>query len=268
MPRTKRHLLILGGTTEARELADALIENFGQTLCVTTALAGRTRSPRRPRGVIKRGGFGGAAGLADWIQNHRVELVIDATHPFAVAMTRHAREAAARSGIPLAIWSRASWKRRSGDHWRYVDDLDRAASCAATLGRRIFVTTGSRGLRAFAAHGDKVCLVRLIEDPDDGTTIPGATVIRARGPFTLAGELALMRKHRIDVLVAKQSGGGAVAAKLAAARELRIPVVLVRKPREPGRGAKRLRSVPEALRWIAHRLDLDVGPAASADSAP
>jgi precorrin-6A/cobalt-precorrin-6A reductase len=237
-------VLVLGGTGEARRLAAALV---AEGVDVLSSLAGRTAQPVLPEGPVRVGGFGGPEGLADWLAEHRPGAVVDATHPFAAQITASAAAAAARHDVPLLRLQRPGWIPRAGDTWRYVDSL--AAAAEAVAGHRsVFVTTGRQGIGAFAALPGRV-LVRAVDPPDE--PLPGgATLLLDRGPFSVAGELALMREHAVDVVVSKDSGGHLTEAKLAAARELRIPVVLVRRPPPPA-GVPTVATVEEALEWLA-----------------
>ncbi|MER7910979.1 cobalt-precorrin-6A reductase [Streptomyces sp. NPDC096068] len=221
------HVLILGGTTEARALAGLLHPRVR----VTSSLAGRVARPRLPEGEVRIGGFGGADGLAAWIGEHAVDAVIDATHPFAERISFHAARAAATAHVPLLALRRPGWVPERGDDWRDVGSLAEAAAALDGLGDRVFLTTGRMGLAAFADRPEWF-LVRSVDAPE--APVPGrAEVLLDRGPFTLEGERELLRRHRIDVLVTKDSGGAATAPKLTAAREAGIPVVVVRRPPVP-----------------------------------
>ncbi|MGW7402407.1 cobalt-precorrin-6A reductase [Streptomyces sp. NPDC054833] len=224
------HILILGGTTEARRLAAGLVARPG--VRVTTSLAGRVARPGAVEGDVRIGGFGGAEGLADWLREHRADAVVDATHPFAASITANAARAARATGLPLVVLRRPGWRPAPGDRRHPVPSLAAAADALPGLGRRVFLTTGRLGLAAFARLTDLHFVVRSVEPPEPPMP-PDAEVILARGPFTVADELTLLRAHRIDVLVTKDSGGEATAAKLTAARELGLPVVVVQRPPLP-----------------------------------
>ncbi|MFF4559667.1 cobalt-precorrin-6A reductase [Streptomyces sp. NPDC001435] len=224
------HILILGGTTEARRLAAALAARPG--VRVTTSLAGRVARPGAVEGDVRIGGFGGAEGLADWLREQRADAVVDATHPFAASITANAARAARATGLPLVVLRRPGWRPAPGDRRHPVPSLAAAADALPGLGRRVFLTTGRLGLAAFARLTDLHFVVRSVEPPEPPMP-PDAEVILARGPFTVADELTLLRAHRIDVLVTKDSGGEATAAKLTAARELGLPVVVVQRPPLP-----------------------------------
>ncbi|MER5547898.1 cobalt-precorrin-6A reductase [Streptomyces sp. NPDC002589] len=224
------HVLILGGTTEARRLAADLAARPG--IRVTTSLAGRVARPGAVAGEVRIGGFGGAVGLADWLRTHQVDALVDATHPFAEAITAHAAQAAAVTGVPAVVLRRPGWRPGPGDRWYDVPSLAAAAETLPALGRRVFLSTGRLGLAAFAPLTDLHFVVRSVEPPEPPMP-PDTEVILARGPFTLAEETELLRVHRIEVLVTKDSGGAATSAKLTAARALAVPVVVVRRPPLP-----------------------------------
>jgi precorrin-6A/cobalt-precorrin-6A reductase len=250
---TRRHVLVLGGTTEARLLAAELAARC-PSLRVTTSLAGRVGRPALPDGDLRVGGFGGADGLAAWLHDERVSAVVDATHPFAAGISANAARAAARTGVPLLVLRRPGWQRDADDRWHEVASLTEAAALLPELGRRVFLTTGRKELAPFlgpdrlpALHGHWF-LTRSV-DPPTVNLPPGVEVLLDRGPFTLDGERALLRQHRIDVLVTKDSGGAATAPKLTAARELGLPVVVVRRPPVPA-GVPVAEDVGAALAWL------------------
>ncbi|MEU5666159.1 cobalt-precorrin-6A reductase [Streptomyces longwoodensis] len=224
------HVLILGGTTEARELATVLAARPG--VRVTTSLAGRVSRPGALDGEVRTGGFGGAGGLAAWIRDEDVAAVVDATHPFAAGITANAARAAADTGRPLVVLRRPGWSPGPGDRWHDVPSLEAAAALLPCLGRRALLTTGRLGLATFAHVTDVHFVVRSVEPPEPPLP-PDTRLVLARGPFTLDDELALLRTHRVDVLVTKDSGGAATSPKLTAARTLGLPVVVVRRPALP-----------------------------------
>jgi precorrin-6A/cobalt-precorrin-6A reductase len=239
-------VLVLGGTGEARRLATALVD---RGIEVVSSLAGRVADPLLPPGEVRIGGFGGAAGLAAWLQAHPVSAVVDATHPFAATMTSNAAEAAAVTGVPLLRLQRPGWTAGPGDDWRWVDTLPEAAEAVAGFDH-VFVTTGRTGLGAFAGLPQEV-LVRSVDPPEP--PLPAhTTVVLERGPFTVEEELALMREHAVDVVVTKDSGSHLTEAKLTAARQLGIPVVVVRRPPLPP-GIAVVATVEEAVDWVTRR---------------
>ncbi|WP_433271883.1 cobalt-precorrin-6A reductase [Actinosynnema sp. CS-041913] len=229
-----RTVLVLGGTGEARELA----RKAPAGTRVISSLAGRVTSPKLPVGEVRIGGFGGVGGLVAYLRAERVDAVIDATHPFADRITANAVAATAEAGVPLLVLRRPGWTERAGDRWTWVDSIAEAA--AVVGGRRAFVTTGRQGLGAFARG-----VARTVDPPEDATALE---IILARGPYTVDGELELMRRHRVEVLVTKDSGGEMTAAKLVAARQLGLPVVVVRRP--PAPAAPTVDTVDAAVDWL------------------
>lgn len=244
------HVLILGGTTEARRLAEALAGDPDSPRA-TTSLAGRVTSPVLPPGETRIGGFGGPDGLAAWIAAHGVTHLVDATHPFAERMSFNAAGAAALSGVPLLALRRPGWIPGPGDDWHFADSLAEAAALLPDLGTRAFLTTGRMGLHSFAHLTEPWFLVRSV-DPPAAPAPPRLEVLLARGPFTLADEQELLARHRIDLLVTKDSGGSATSPKLTAAREAGIPVLVVRRPPVP-EGVRHTGSVDEVRLWISGR---------------
>lgn len=224
------HILVLGGTTEARRLAESLVAMDG--IKVTSSLAGRVARPRLPPGEVRVGGFGGAEGMAEWLRAHHVDAVIDATHPFAGTISFNAASAAAAVHVPLLALRRPGWVPVEGDRWHVAESLVGAAELLPELGRRVLLTTGRMGLAAFAPLDSLWFLMRSVDAPE--APCPARMeVLLDRGPFSLEGERELIRRHRVDVLVTKDSGGDATAPKLTAAREAGIPVVVVRRPPVP-----------------------------------
>src|SRR4051794_18115092 len=240
-------VLVLGGTAEARELAAALADAEPR-LRVVSSLAGRVARPRLPAGEVRIGGFGGPDGLAAWLQEHEVRAVVDATHPFAERISASAAAACERCEVPLLRLEREGWRPRAGDRWRWVADVDEA-SRSFEHGARVLLTTGRQGLAAFAHRDDAWFLVRCVDPPQP--PLPAQhELLLDRGPYTLAGELALVDGHAIDVVVTKDSGGTHTQAKLDAARERGLPVVIVRRPPRPD--VPTLSTVDGAVRWARH----------------
>ena len=254
MSSTERraHLLILGGTGEAAALAAAAIARYGDQLLVTSSLAGRTGTPAPLPGCVRVGGFGGAAGLADYLTTAMVEVVIDATHPFAACISAHAQQACEALGVPRLLLRRPEWTRHPGDRWIEVESAAAAASCLPELGRRAWLTIGARELQAFAGLTGTHFLIRTIDPPPHPPPLASYEMIAGRGPFTLAGERHILERHAIDVLVARASGGAATEAKLVAARELGLPVLMLRRPPVPC--GPSVTSVEEALAWLTRAL--------------
>ena len=244
--------LILGGTREARDLAALLAGTPG--LRVVSSLAGRVRDPVLPVGEVRIGGFGGPEGLADWLREQQVDAVVDATHPFARTISASAAAACAATGVPLLGLAREPWIAGPDDRWHEVDSLPDAAALLPALGRRVFLTTGRQGLGAFAGLDQAWFLIRCV-DPPDQPLPPDCQVILARGPYDAAAERALMAEHRIEMLVTKNSGGPLTAGKLDAARDLDLPVVMVRRPPVPD--IPRRSTPDQAARWLAEACPPD-----------
>ncbi|MDH3595609.1 MAG: cobalt-precorrin-6A reductase [Rhodospirillales bacterium] len=242
-------LLLLGGTAEALELARSTAGDPG--LHTVTSLAGRTRRPAEIPGEVRVGGFGGAEGLARHLQEQAIDLLVDATHPFAVVMARNAAQACHDTGVPRLKLLRPAWRPAPGDLWLEAADAAAAAAGLSGLGGRFFLTTGLRDIAAFAGLEDPWFLVRLIDRPEAALPLARHDLILARGPFAEAAEVALMRGHRIEALIAKNSGGYSTYAKIAAARRLGLPVVMIRRPKAPA--GEMAETVDQVLAWIAAR---------------
>lgn len=234
-------ILILGGTARARVLADAAAD---AGLDVVLSLAGRTREPAATRARLRIGGFGGVEGLRAYLRAEGISRVLDATHPFAARMSENARLACAAENVPRLALLRAPWIEVPGDRWTRVADVDEAAALVPRLGKRVFVAFAD-GLAPLAGT-PSAFVVRRIEPGDIG--LPGAVTVLGRGPFALADEIALFRAHGIDCVLAKDSGGDQARAKLDAARELGLPVVLIRRPDPPSGPATA--SDDEARSWL------------------
>ncbi len=246
---TKPHLLLLGGTSEARDLAHALAQ---QPVRLTVSLAGKTQAPAAYPGTLRLGGFGGAEALAGWMRQQAVALLVDATHPFAAGISANAAEAAIRAGTPLLRLERPAWTAGPGDNWHLVPSLEAAIS-ALPPNARAFLTTGSGSASVLEKRSDVTLLLRSIE-PLDGLP-PHVDQILARPPFSEAQERDLLQAHAITHLVSKNSGG-AGRAKLDAAAALDLPVLIIDRPAPPQAG----QAVPDtatALAMIANLLALD-----------
>jgi precorrin-6A/cobalt-precorrin-6A reductase len=239
-------LLLLGGTGEARALAAALAE---RPVEVISSLAGRVSNPALPVGAVRIGGFGGVPGLAEYLRGESIDAVVDATHPFAATISANAAAATSLAGVPSLVLRRDGWYARQGDHWTRVPDIVAAAAAASTAGPgTVFLTTGKRDLAVFAADVSHHYLVRVV-DPPEAALPPSHTLLLSRGPYTLDGERALMREHDIALLVTKDSGGAMTAAKLDAARELELPVIMVDRPPLPA-GVEVAADVDTAVAWV------------------
>ncbi|WP_051198275.1 cobalt-precorrin-6A reductase [Gordonia shandongensis] len=224
-----RRVLILGGTGEARDLARLLA---AADVPFVSSLAGRVRNPRLPVGEVRIGGFGGVDAMAEWLTDNGITDVVDATHPFAARITPHAVSASRTAGVRYLRLARPAWEQGAGDRWVRVPDIDAAADAVAVRGGRVMLTTGRQDVAAFAAIRDAWFLIRVVDEPD-GAMPPQRIVLRSRGPYGIDDERRLLRDHRIELLVTKNSGGAMTAAKLRAAAELGIEVIVVDRPAEP-----------------------------------
>jgi precorrin-6A/cobalt-precorrin-6A reductase len=238
-------ILVLGGTGEARKLASELTD---REVRVVSSLAGRVARPRLPVGEVRVGGFGGADGLAAWLRENDVRAVVDATHPFAERIGANAAKATDLTRIPLLRLARPGWDAGKDDVWHWADDLADAAEKLPGLGERVFLTSGRQGLPAFAHLDDLWFLIRCVDPPEP--PLPRQhELLLARGPYEVDSERELL--ERVDVLVTKDSGGDLTSAKLTAARELGVPVLLVRRPPRPV--TETAETVPEAVEWVLNR---------------
>ena len=213
--------------------------------------AGVTRTRRTPALPTRVGGFGGIDGLVRYLRAQRITQVIDATHPFAAQMSRHAISACAALGIPLLAMERPAWQASPGDQWLRVADMDAAALALTPQMRRVFLSIGRKQLAAFAPRAaDHHFVLRVIDQTDEALPLPAArcTLLVARGPFALDDEHALLQHHAIDCIVSKNAGGADTYSKIAAARELRIPVVMVDRPQLPARTC--CETPQQAMQWL------------------
>jgi precorrin-6A/cobalt-precorrin-6A reductase len=237
-------VLVLAGTSEAREVAELLSGRDATEAIVS--LAGHTSQPASMPCPVRTGGFGGVEGLVAYLRAANIDVLVDATHPFSAIMPANAAKAAAVVGIPTVRLLRPPWLRQPGDEWIDASDLHDAARRVAALGaRRVMLTIGRLELTPFASLTNVHFVVRSIDEPDR-TTLPGATVIRERGPFDADAELALLREHAVDCLVAKNSGGG--GGKLDAARRAGLRVVMVQRP--PSGGGSHVATAHDAIEWL------------------
>jgi len=247
-----KHLLILGGTTEARELARRVTLMIGKKVRVTTSLAGRRNAAPNLAGEVRTGGFGGMEGLRDYLGKAAVDLVVDATHPFSPTISDHANTACSGQGVPRLQLSRPAWTLPSSAKYLEAGDMAAAAEMLPRISRRVFLTIGLRGLEAFSGFDDLWFLVRLIDTPETPPILANHHLIFGNPPYSLDAERALLAEHNIDTLVSKQSGGLSTEAKITAAIEAGVTIVLIRRPPpEPG---PRAETVDEAFAWIESRI--------------
>jgi precorrin-6A/cobalt-precorrin-6A reductase len=254
MNASKRHkILLLGGTTEAREIADVLAKCTESDAMIS--LAGRTSIHAKFQIPVRIGGFGGAEGLAVFLRENAFDLLINATHPYADQMWRNAIDAARLADVPLVAFHRPPWTPTMGDRWTQVDGV---AGAIATLGRRkarnVFLPLGHKELVKFEAVPRHRYLIRAIETFDPPLKLPKASYIKARPPFDKASELELLKKHEIDVMIVKNSGGSVSYAKIVAARELGIEVIVISRPFVPE--IEHARNIADVVSGTVHALDL------------
>jgi precorrin-6A/cobalt-precorrin-6A reductase len=243
-------LLILGGTSEASALARRLADKPG--VAAMLSLAGATVNPAQAPIPQRIGGFGGVEGLTAFLVRERIGAVIDATHPFASRMSANAVAACRATDTPLVVFTRPPWTRELGDRWVEVATIDEAVDALGALPKTAFLTQGRLQLAAFARVPQHRYIVRAIDRPEEIDALPDCKLILARGPFSLADEVALMRSEGVEALVTKNSGGRATYPKIEAARALGIEVIIVRRP--PAPEAETLHDLDAVMAWIAvHR---------------
>jgi precorrin-6A/cobalt-precorrin-6A reductase len=243
-------VLILGGTGDAAELAAKVATIQG--LEAITSLAGRTREPSVPLGDLRVGGFGGVAGLASYLRVMQIDLLVDATHPFATQISFNAANAATEVGVPRLMLIRPPWKKGSSDRWIEVDSVEAAAASVANQAQRVFLTVGRQELATFAHLEEIWFLMRMIDPPTDDALVPPGMVLCDRGPFTLNNERQILIHNKIDTIVSKNSGGDATKAKIIAARELGVNVVMVNRPAIPP--GEQVTDVDGALAWLFDQI--------------
>jgi precorrin-6A/cobalt-precorrin-6A reductase len=243
-------LLVLGGTSEASALARRLAGE--PDLEAVLSLAGATANPA-PAPIPRRvGGFGGPEGLAAWLRSQRIDIVVDATHPFAARMSANAFSACRATKTPLVVFTRPPWARQEGDRWNEVETMEEAVDALGASRKTAFLTQGRLQLTAFARAPQHRYIIRAIDPPAEADALADRRLILARGPFALEDELALMRNEKVEILVTKNSGGRATYPKIEAARLLGVEVVVVRRPKPPE--AETLHAIDSVMAWIAsHR---------------
>lgn len=242
------HVLLLGGTFDAHVLSTRL---HAAGVPAIYSYAGATQTRRNTALPTRVGGFGGVAGLLQFLRDERITHVLDATHPFAAQMSSHAIEACAQLGIPLLAMERPAWQAQAGDRWTTVADMSAAAKALPQDGSTVFLAIGRKQLAAFVPCADGHHFVlRVVDAPEAALPLPAASceLVIARGPFQLADELALLRQHRVSTVVSKNAGGPDTYAKIEAARQLGLPVVMVQRPRLPARAL--CETPDQAMQWL------------------
>ncbi|QLE55811.1 cobalt-precorrin-6A reductase [Nostoc sp. TCL26-01] len=243
-------VLILGGTGDAAELM-ARVSNITGIEAIAS-LAGRTRKPTLPSGKVRVGGFGGVSGLVEYLRQLQVDVLIDATHPFAQQISENAARAAQEASIPRLMLIRRPWERVSGDRWLEVESNIAAASVLENQAKRVFLTVGRQELSAFAYLQNIWFLMRMIDPPDADALVPPGMILCDRGPFALEDEKQILIQHNIDTIVSKNSGGDATYPKIIAARELGIQVVMVNRPAVPP--GEQVADVDSAVKWLLEKI--------------
>ena len=245
-------ILILGGTAEARALAEALASR--KEFAVTVSLAGRTAEPLPQAAPVRSGGFGGTEGLARYLRDERIDVLIDATHPYAAAISANAARAADNAGVKLLALRRPPWERIDGDDWIEVASVEDAVRALGQAPKRVFLALGRNELQPFAAAPQHSYLVRSVDPVDPPLAVPDATYIEARGPFSESDDHALLARHSIEAIVAKNSGGKATYGKIEAARALRLPVIMLKRPAPPDVAS--VATAEEIVAFLDHALTL------------
>ena len=249
MTRAAFHVLLLAGTAQARRLA----ENLGNIkgLRVTASLAGATRQPRPLATDTRIGGFGGVEGFAAFLGQAKIDLVLDATHPFAARMTQTAQQVSAAKALPHAILQRPAWQPGQGDTWHFVAQLAQAAALIPNQAT-VFLGTGRQSLAELANLAPRRVLARVIDAPTTPFPFVGGRFVQGKPPFTPAQEIRFFKRESIDWLVVKNSGGDESRAKLIAARQLGLPVVMQSRPSLPD--ARLFEREAQAAAWIRSHL--------------
>jgi precorrin-6A/cobalt-precorrin-6A reductase len=248
-------LLVLGGTELANSFVAAVREAHPD-LEIILSLAGRTRDPKLPDCEVRTGGFGGAEGLAEYLKTEGISALVDATHPYAARISANAAEAAKAASVPCLHLVRPEWNREPGDNWHMAADNEAAAGILDELSSNapltVFLSIGRQELASYFFRWNCTFVVRSVEPPEADDLPPDAKLVLARGPFGEADELAFLSENAVDILVSKNSGGGATYGKIAAARALRIPVVMVERPALPE--GEVVGAVEDAVDWVAAQL--------------
>lgn len=247
------NVLLLGGTTEASALARLLAT---RGIAATLSYAGRTEAPRAQPVPTRTGGFGGIGALADYMREHRVTHLVDATHPFAATMSANAVAAAREAEVPLLALTRLAWTPAPGDRWTHVAGIAEAVEELAGSPRRIMLALGRMHVAAFASQPQHHYLLRFVDAPGAAPALPRHTLIVDRGPFTAAGDVRLMQDHATELVVCKNAGGIGAQAKLIAARQLGLPVLMIDRPALPPR--REVQNPHHVLAWLDHHAERGV----------
>lgn len=226
-----KHILIFGGTGDANRIAEDLMHEFGRDIRLQLSLAGRTSAPSLPDGVpVRIGGFGGPEGIIAHFNSEQIDLVIDATHPYATQISGNVAQACHAVAMPCIQYHRPAWEQVKGDNWIIVHSIEEAASILPNHGTRALIASGAKNLHAFEGLEKTWLLVRTVDAPRDPFDLAHGEWLFARGPFSVESETELLERHEIDVIVCKNSGGDATYPKIEAARNLGIPVIMIERP--------------------------------------
>lgn len=226
--RPQANILILGGTQEARELASALV---AKGYDVTTSQKGATKKRLKIAGKLRIGGFSnatqsGAQGFADYITTKHFDVVVDATHPFALHISPRTHKICAQLRIPYLRLERPPWQPATGQTWTCVSNLSEALN-ALPHGARCFAAIGRQHIKALRARGDCFFIARTIETAPDCP--PNVTQIIDRPPYGLKNELALLTRYKVTHLITKNAGGVQTGAKLIAAQKLLVNLIMINR---------------------------------------
>lgn len=238
---------------EASALATALAD---RGIAAILSYAGRVDKPKAQPIPIRIGGFGGIDGLERYLRDHHITHLVDATHPFAAAMSAHAVAAAARAGVAHIALTRPAWAPVAGDQWRHVPDIDAAVATLAGPAQRVMLALGRMHVNTFAPQPQHHYLLRFVDTPESPPALPDHHVVVDRGPFSVQSDIDLLRNHGIDLIVCKNAGGKGAEAKLIAARRLSLPVVMIDRPALPPR--QEAHGVDAVMRWLDHVADRGV----------
>ncbi|MEO3704698.1 cobalt-precorrin-6A reductase [Trichormus azollae] len=245
-------VLILGGTGDVAQLTARITNITGVE--VITSLAGRTREPVLPAGNVRVGGFGGVTGLVEYLQHQQIDILIDATHPFANHISWNAVVAATEAGIPRLLVNRPPWEKLLGDHWIEVENITNAAAALEHQAKRVFLTIGRQEISAFTHLQEMWFLMRMIDPLPANVITPPGFILCDRGPFNLENEREILTHHQIDTIVSKNSGGNATYPKIIAAREMGIKVVMVNRPPIPP--GEQVADVESAVMWLLDKVNV------------
>lgn len=243
-------VLILGGTGDARELAAKVANITG--IQAIASLAGATREPVTPVGNVRVGGFGGVAGLVNYLREMQIDVLIDATHPFANQISENAAQAAQEVGISRLLLNRPPWEKLPGDNWLEVNNNIDAAVALENQAQRVFLTIGRQEISTFAHLQNIWFLMRMIDPPKADSIIPNGVILYDKGPFSLDNERDILKQYSLDTIVSKNSGGNATYSKIIAARELGIKVIMLKRPSVPA--GEQVTDVESAVMWLREKL--------------